>query len=248
VLVSLISAKGSPGVTTAAAALASVGAEQRASSGWHQGVDLAELDPAGGDVEPLTGVTGESGLLRAAGDLRVDSLAAYAVEAPAGVRALLAPTSPSEAASTVMAALDDWGPVLSTVAGFVIADIGRWERVHPAAGRLAGSDLVVTLCRPDARGVEHLRHVVADVWALVRPTPVVVVTVGAQPYGLREVAAALGVFPAGSLAWDPRGVAALWAEQAGPRRIRRWPSSSLARSARQVLAALVGVVERETVT
>lgn len=245
-LFSLISAKGSPGVTTAAAALAAVGVEYRLTKGWRQAVDLVELDPAGGDVEPLTGVTGEPGLLRAASDMRAETLFAQAVEAPPGVRSLLAPTSGLEANATVMAAIDIWCPALSTVDGIVIADAGRWERAHPAATRLAGSDLVVVVCRPDPKGVEHVRHILADVHGLVWPNPLVVVTVGARPYGDAEVAASLGVPSAGALAWDPKGAAALWVEGFG-RRFGRWPSCPLARSARAVLAELVQIPGRASV-
>jgi hypothetical protein len=241
VLVSLVSAKGSPGVTTAAAALAAVGVERRLAKNRRQPVDLAELDPSGGDVEPLTGVTGESGLLRAASELRAETLLSQVVEAPRGVRSLLVPTSALEANATVMAALDVWCAALSSVGGMVVADAGRWERAHPAAARLVGSDVVAVVCRPDARGVEHVRHILTDVRSLVWPVPVVVITVGSHPYGDVEVAASLGLTSVGALAWDPKGATALWAEGVG-RRLGRWSSSALARSARTVLGELVRVV------
>jgi hypothetical protein len=244
-LLTLISAHGSPGVTTAAAALAAVLAEQRAESDRGQPVDLVELDPAGGDIEPYTGAVGESGLLRAACDLRPAALADHTVEAPPGVRSLLAPTSASEANSTVMAALDGWCGALATFGGPVVADAGRWEMAHPAAGRLVGSGLVALVCRPDPRSAEHARHIVADVRALAWPAPIAVVTVGDRPYGLAEVAGVLGGVPAGgALAWDPKGAAALWSEGAGARRFRRWPSCWLARSARAVAAELVQLADQ----
>lgn len=243
-LLSLISAHGAPGVSTAAAALAAVGAEERAAAGTAQGVDLVELDPAGGDLEAYTGANGESGLLHAASDLRPEALAECSIEAPNGVMSLLAPTSAPEATSTIIAGVEGWGAAFSTVGGLVIADCGRWEKAHPAAGRLAGSDVVAAVCRPDPRGVEHVRHLVNDVRALVWPAPVAVVTIGDRPYGLREVAAALDVPAGGTLAWDPKGAAALWTEGIGQRRFRRWPSSWLARSARGVLKELVGLSDR----
>ena len=243
-LISLISAHGAPGVSTAAAALAAVGAEERAGTGRAQMLDLVELDPAGGDLEAFTGVNGESGLLRAASDPRPEALAECAIEAPPGVRSLLAPTSAPEANSTILAAVEGWGATFSTVGGLVVADCGRWEKAHPAAGRLAGSDLVAAVCRPDPRGVEHVRHVINDVRAIVWPAPLAVVTIGDRPYGLAEVAAALGLAPGGTLAWDPKGAAALWAEGVGQRRFRRWPSCWLARSARGVLTGLVDLAVR----
>ena len=238
-LLTLISAKGSPGVTTSAAALAAIGALDRAAQGVNQGVDLVELDPSGGDIEPLTGVTGESGLLGAASDLRVEALPEHTVQAPRGVRSLLAPTSSREANATVVAALEGWGAALSILDGIAVVDGGRWEAAQPAADRLSGSDLVAMVCRPDARGVEHVRHIASDVRAAVYPAPVVLVTVGDQPYKVGEVAEAINVPGCGALAWDPRGATALWGEGVGERRFMRWPSSWLARSARGVLAELV---------
>jgi hypothetical protein len=241
VLVTLISAKGSPGVTTAAAALAAVGAEQRGAGGQGQAVDLVELDPSGGDIEPLTGITGESGLLRAASDLRPETVVEQAVEAPRGVRSLMAPTSGPEALATVTAAVDGWGVVLSALGGVIVADAGRWERVHPSSTRLVGSDVVAMVCRPHPKDVEHVRHISADVRSLVWPAPVVVLAVGDEPYKVDEIAGALAMAPAGTLAWDPRGASALWAEGIGSQRFRRWSSCWLARSARTVLAELVRI-------
>lgn len=243
-LISLISAKGAPGVTTAAAALAAAGAEQRAADGAAQGLDLVELDPSGGDIEPLTGQTGESGLLRAASDLKPEELHTLAVEAPRGIRSLLAPTSGVEAMGTVLAALDRWAAALSSLGGVVVADAGRWDRSHPAAIRLDGSDLVGVVCRPDAASVEHVRHILDDVRQMVWPAPTVVITAGDRPYGLDEIARTLGAMAGGTLAWDPHGVGALWADGTGQRRVSGWSSSLLARSARTVLARLVATAER----
>lgn len=84
-IVGLVSAKGSPGVTTAALALAAV-----ADDGL-----LVELDPSGGSVEAWTGVGGEPGLVRVASGLRrsagADSVVEHVVDVPPGVRAILAP-------------------------------------------------------------------------------------------------------------------------------------------------------------
>jgi MinD-like ATPase involved in chromosome partitioning or flagellar assembly len=240
-VVCLVSAKGSPGVTTAAAALAAVGAEQRAEVGESQGVDLVELDPAGGDIEPLTGVIGEAGLLRAVTDLTTASVVDQAVEAPPGVRSLLAPTSGFEASSTIGAGLTTWVSVLADLGGVVVVDAGRWESTHPLASRVAGSDVVGVVCRSDVRGVEHARHVVDRLRSVART--VAVITVGERPYGVDEIAGVLGVARGGGLVWDPGGVAALWHEGVTQRRFRHWPRSWLARSARGVLAGLVGAIE-----
>jgi len=241
-LITLISAKGSPGVTTTAAALAAVGAEQRGLEGRSQQLDLVELDPSGGDVESLTDVTGEAGLLRAVADLSIGSLVDSTVEAPPGVRSLLAPMSGFEAASTVEAGLGRWSTTLAELDATVVIDAGRWEALHVLGSRIDGADVVAVVCRPDARGIEHARHLVVRVRSL--GMPVVLVTVGDRPYSLDEIASSLDIRAGGTIAWDPGGAAALWQDGvAAERRLKRWSRSWLARSARDVSAELVKAVE-----
>jgi hypothetical protein len=229
VLSTLVSAKGSPGVTTTAAAITAVAAEFGQSL-------LMEMDPAGGDLEALTGVTGEPGLLRAANDLRrqvhPEVLAGHAVEAPAGVPAILAPTAGPAAASLIGSVVDRLGAALAGLPLTVVGDGGRWEPSQPTARRIVGSQVVGVVCRPTAAGVEHARHVLDRIRELTRP--VALVLVGDRPYAASEVAAALETPVAGVMAWDPSGVAALWANGAS----KRWQHSWLARSARNTFLAL----------
>jgi MinD-like ATPase involved in chromosome partitioning or flagellar assembly len=88
-VLALVSAKGSPGVTTTAAALAgaaiSAGAEAL----------LVELDPSGGDVAMLCDRVGEAALVSLAEELRhgtpdEGTVREHTVEAPPGVAAVLA--------------------------------------------------------------------------------------------------------------------------------------------------------------
>lgn len=233
-LITLVSAKGSPGVTTTATALA-------AAAGALDGdTVLVEIDPTGGDIEVLTGVTGEPGLLRAANDLRrhmeSEVLPAYAVAAPPGVSAILAPTSGPATSSVVTSVSDRLGPALASLPGIVVADAGRWDPAQASAGRIAGADLVALVCRPTAASVEHSRHLLDRIREIVRP--VVAVLVGDQPYGASEVASVLEIPVAGAMAWDPGGVATLWAEGTS----RRWAKSWLARSARATRENLLELV------
>lgn len=234
-LICLVSAKGSPGVTTTAAALVAV------ASGRGLLAMLAELDPSGGDIEALSNVPGEPGLLQAAANLRriadPEALLSHVVTAPAGVASLLAPMSGPVATATIASALDHWGPALATLDGVVVADAGRWEQTQTTSERILGSDVLAVVCRPDARAVEHVRHLVDQLRQLVRP--VLLVTVGERPYPLEEIAAALEVRPAGTIAWDPKGAAALWAGAARRRRTGSWRASHLARSAQPVLDELL---------
>jgi len=70
--------------------------------------------------------------------------------------------------------------------------------------------------------------------------PLAVVVVGTRPYAGEDVAAALDVPLAGVMAWDPRGVAALWAPARRLGRARSWLSRS-AGAVAQGLAAQVPI-------
>jgi hypothetical protein len=69
------------------------------------------------------------------------------------------------------------------------------------------------------------------------------VTVGDRPYPAVEVAAALGIPIAGTLAFDPGGVNALLAGGVS----RQWRRSWLARSATETLAGLTHIAAGVTV-
>jgi MinD-like ATPase involved in chromosome partitioning or flagellar assembly len=238
VLISLISAKGSPGVTAAAASLA---AAARATVG---DALLVELDPSGGDIEVLSGVTGEPGLLRVANDLRrhVDPqvLPGYAAPAPTGLSSILAPSSGPATASLIDSIAERIGSAFSQLDVPVVLDGGRWSASQPSARRITGSDVVLLVCRPTATSVEHARHVLDRVRPLHRE--VAVLLVGDRPYGAEEVAAVLETPVVGALAWDPGGVAALWSDGIS----KHWQRGWLARSARTVFEA-IGVDRRAEV-
>ena len=238
-LIGLLSAKGSPGVTTTALALT-------AAPGGGPERLFVELDPAGGDVECWTGLTGEAGLVRVVSDLRRETptevLFASAVELPAGGRSLLVPTAGPEAASTIAVAGDHLGQALVAFDGLAIVDAGRWSIDQPTARRLDACAVVGVVCSPTLAGVEHARCLIDALRSSVDAL-VCVVLVGHRPYPATEVAAAIGVPVAGVMAWDPRGVTALLANGAG----RSWARSALARSARTVLGGLVALGEPQCV-
>lgn len=225
-LLGLVSAKGSPGVTTTALAFAAV-----ADDGL-----VVELDPSGGSIECWSGATGEPGLTHVASGLRRsagrDAIVEHVVEAPRGVRAVLAPTAGPFAESTVAMTRDRLAPALRDLDGTtVVLDGGRWSRSQPTAHRVAACDLVAIVCAPTVDGVEAARWLVEPLHAEVGGR-LVVLLVGERPYSAAEVASAMGVPTAGPLAWDPRGVASLLTRGTGS----GWARSSLARSVRSALA------------
>lgn len=235
-VVAVVSAKGSPGVTSAALALTAV-----AESGV-----LVELDPSGGSVECWTGAAGEPGLIRVASGLRrsvdPETLLGHAVEVPPGVWSVLAPTAGGLAESTIANLGARLVPALAGLDRTVVVDAGRWSPSQATAGRFAGCDVVAVVCAPTVEGIEAARWLVEPLES-VAAGPVVLLPVGDRPYGPEEVAAAVGVPVAGPLAWDPRGRRVLVSSGAG----RAWPRTTLARSARAALASLTRAGEGSVV-
>lgn len=230
----LLAAKGSPGVTTAAAALAAV-----ATAGGKS--ILAELDPSGGTVSALTGHPPMVGLMDAAGQLRrgISSAAIddNATLVPNGVATLLAPTSGAVAESVIASISDRWMPALRLAATDVVADAGRWEPSQTTARRILGADLLVVIVRPTVVSVEHTRHLVDRVREFAK-RPAAAVVIGGKPYRPEEVAHHLDMPLAGSISWDPRGANTLWTQGVS----KGWMRSMLARSAAATWAGLAAVV------
>ena len=230
----LVSAKGSPGVTTLALGAAAI-----------MDAIAIELDPSGGDVECWLGPVGEPGLIRVAGALRHTAdpsgvLAEHAVEAHPGLRVVLAPTGGEQAASTLMAIGNRLAGALRGADGSVVLDGGRWSRTQPTAGRLAGCDVVAVALTPTLGGVAHSRGVVAalrDSFGM----PIVAVLVGDRGYSAQEIAGELDVPVVGSIAWDPSGAHALVTAGAS----RWWRRSAHGRSIRSFVDALAAWAPEE---
>ena len=224
-LLGLVSAKGAPGVTSAALALTA------ASGGL-----MVELDPSGGSVDCWLSGTGEPGLIRAASALRrhadPDVIAAAASDVVPGARVLRAPTSGVLAESTIVALGDRLLPLLGELDETVVVDGGRWARSQPTARRLIGCDVVALVCAPTVDGIEAARWQAEQLSRLF--DHVALVPVGDRPYGPTEIAGATGAEVAGTIAWDRRGLGRLLDRGAGG----GWHRTSLARSALQILRSL----------
>lgn len=217
------SVKHSPGVTTAALALAAA---------WDTDAIVVEADPSGGDIAARTHLSLEPGLLTLAASAR-HAMSTLALDRhmqplPAGGTAVVAPAAPELAAPAIAAIASR--VCMAREASPLILDCGRLFVGSPALPAIAGSDAIVLLVEPTVSSVEHARArlgLLNEIGA-----PLVVVVVGDRPYEPDEVAAALGVRTAGHLAVDPRGVVELGRGRSARR-------SSLVRSARTVLDAIV---------
>jgi hypothetical protein len=231
-LYALVSAGGSPGVTTAALALALA---------WPPPVIVAECDPSGGDVL--------AGLLAGHVPAR-QGLMEHAIEAgrdgPAAARALDAQLIPLDAdrTRTLLPGLTDprqapgiasgWPALTATLAAQdadVIADCGRLDAgsYEPRAILSAARTIAVVL-RPTLRQVWSARSRVDILADLAGPsTQVALLVTGPGTHSAREVSRALGVPIAAVLPDDARS-AALLSDGAGS--WRTLTRGSLLRSAR----------------
>lgn len=240
-LIVMASAKGSPGVTTTALALATV---------WPRQVLLAECDSAGGDIV--------AGFLRAAvppsaGLLDV-ALAARRGLTPEDVvrrcerlsedgRVLLLPglTDPGHASSLI----PSWQRIVSAFRELgqaappydVLVDAGRLGAPWPT-DLVATADVICLVLRPTLPQVHSAKHQLAQIRRL-RDDPASepgLVLVGDAPYGRDEVGNALEAPVLGFVSHDPRAAEFLSGGSLGGRGFDRSP---LVRSARQLATALV---------
>jgi Flp pilus assembly CpaE family ATPase len=236
VLVNLISAKGSPGVTTTALCLAAARHPDPAL--------VVEADPSGGDLECWYGPRRESGLIGLATTLgpRVasDGLERHTTQLVRGVRALTAPTTSRSATATLAAAGDALGATLARYEGLVLVDRGRWW-ISRETEVVAGSDLVVVVCRPALASVEHSRELLEQARQVNSRLRLVVVG-GTHPYGPDEIAAAVGVPVVGVLPWDPEGVSTLIDDGAAT----AWRRTALADAAARLVRELMEATEEAT--
>ena len=234
-LIALVSAKGSPGVTTTCLALA--------ASMSDAGAFLVESDPAGGDIECWCGPLGEPGLLGVATDLAREAapeqIETHATEVVPGVRVVVAPTTEAAATATVVPIVDRLGPALASLGTPVLLDCGRWSPAHRAASQIAAASLVAAVCRPTLDSVEHTRGLV-DAMRRVNRAVAVVVVGGSRPYGAYEIGSSIGAPVAGVLPWDARGVVALIESGVS----RAWARSELSVASRNLAGSLETITEQ----
>ncbi|MCU0310705.1 MAG: hypothetical protein MUE36_07160 [Acidimicrobiales bacterium] len=238
-VLALGSAKGSPGVTTAAIALA---------GSWppHREALLVEADRAGGDLvarfaslgNDNAGVRAEPSTVQLAagarGGLSERLLLEHLQRLPGSgeVRALVAPSS-AYAAATALSSLVAGGlaECLSGLSGLdVLVDVGRLDVDSVGTELVRAVGEVVLVTRPLVTSVVHTRDLAASLRQLgVR---VSLLIVGDSPYSPAEVGHAVGGLAViGVLADDPAGAAALDGTARTP---KVWARSRLVRSAAAV--------------
>jgi len=229
-LMALVSAKRSPGATTAAVALASVWPARPAL--------VIECDPAGGDLAADAGLHLEPGLTSLAASRRhgftADHLAAHSQRLPCGARVVVAPPSPDGVRVALSTLSDRLAVGLAALPDIdVLADCGRLDLQSPSAPFVSAADLVMVVVRPTLAGVEHAAARIDQLRNSANH--VALLLVGEHPYPAKEVGAFLACEVVGVLADDPVGAAILPLETA----MRRLERSPLLRSARSTADQLV---------
>lgn len=260
-VVAVLGAKGAPGATTSAVALA---------LGWPRSVLLVDADPGGGDIAPgwLGGRIGlERGLLSFAAATRHTDASTVAELSPhvAGVpdaprvmvlpglahagqvggldtqvwtRLLTAATSPWPASQPATeqpaAGLPGAERPAADQGGVrvdVLADCGRIGPGTPWP-LIASAGLVLLVTRPTLRGVHHARHAAAAIAAEIGDARRVRLLVcGPGPYEAGQVARAVGVGVQVTLPADVPAAHALSDGSVGSGGSRGWSRTALTRAA-----------------
>ena len=258
-VLALTSAKGAPGVSTAALAMTLL---------WPRAALLAECDPAGGSsvlAGYLRGTVDHSrGLLPLALAQRHEALeqALWAQTVPlagnpqdgaaaagAGDRWLLPGLSDAAQAPSTAAL---WGPLGSLLASLeragtdVLVDAGRLGAAHAPTALLRQADLVLLVMGTNLPAVAaakaRLNVLRADLSVTgsagrtdARLSNLGLLLVGeGRPYSAREISTVCGVPVVASLAWDPASAEVL---AAGATPGRRFETSPLVRSTRAAISA-----------
>ena len=220
-LVVLTSAKGAPGVTTAALALAAT---------WPSSDSpvLIECDPSGGDLITGFQLNAEPGLTSLAAAARWEHgqrlVSAHSQQLPGGLAVVAAPAAAEQAAaaSGVLLASADWEAMSAASptaegaegAGALVVDAGRLPAgpvdETPSARLLRAADVVLLVAANDSAGVVHAAARLEPLARVVTsPERLRLLLVEAGGYPPRDVASALGAQVAGLLPFDRRAASAL---------------------------------------
>lgn len=229
-VVAIWSARGSPGATTTALALAAA---------WPPGrnVVVVEADAAGGELVCHMGLWADPSLVTLAAQSRssvtTEGLWAHAQPlGDTGVRAVAAPPDPRRASAALssLAQASLVHPDTSTGDLDVVIDLGRLDPAGPAASVAANAQWSLVVARPNLVEAAHVRE---RAGALGREVGLVATGVG--PWRADELAESLGLRLVAALPSDPRAARALVGGRSG----RGLARTALVRSAQGLAAELV---------
>jgi hypothetical protein len=231
-LIALASIKGSPGVTTAATALAASWPERRQ-------VLLVEADPFGGDLAPRYAMAPSGGLsslfAAARRTLAPEDVWDHVDHLPGGLPVLFGLGGMHQAVANEKA----WpiiADALSALDADVVIDVGR---LLPNLGggvrdMLARADALVVLCQSTLESIVHLREALPALAAELRGRSLFVVPTGAAQFSAADIGRTLAVEVLPPMPDDPGAAAAL----ANRRAVKRLERTRLLRWAGDTVQAL----------
>jgi hypothetical protein len=217
------------GVTTMAAGLAGL---------WSSDRDrlLVEMDPAGGTLAAVGGLTPEPGLVSLAASARRQGEPTLAFDhaqvLDGGVPVVCGPPS-AERARSALSMLSGLLGRLGELNADVLCDHGRLDPEGENLGRFERSDVSVLACRPRLADLHALAAIFEGRSDPVRPA---VVLVGDGPYAAGEVAEVFGTEVIGQLPWDPEAATAIGTISPAARQLSRTPLVRALRSLTDELA------------
>jgi hypothetical protein len=234
------SAKGSPGATTMALALA---------SWWPRPVIVIEADPAGGDMAARLGLSEEPGLVGMPAALRRNPhmesdigawITDHEQQTSVGVRVVVAPAGPHQARSALKLLSGPTSPPIPDGTDLLI-DVGRLSEPRGSGGWIQGNgaDLLVWVCRPQLADLAHLAALLDKQDADNREQAIVLN--GGGPFPADEVATTLGLPVLGHLPADSPGASSLWSGGG-----RTWVRSGLGRASKNLVDAVNGCLRHAT--
>lgn len=217
-LIAVCSAKGSPGATSAALALAAA---------WPRPVVLVEADGSGGDLayrcQTSAGgpVSASPNLLTLAAGIRGSShgqgvVAEHAQQLACGVDLVQGVTAPGQSRGLIGL----WSPLAQVFVSTdvdVIADLGRFDRTSPTVPVAEAADVLVWVASTSLESVMHLREGVTEALGTLnahKAATLVPLLVGEEAHAGRDcadldtllAAAGVPVQPAEHLAYDPKAL------------------------------------------
>ncbi len=231
-VIALASIKGSPGVTTAALALA---------ASWPRGrrVLLVEADPFGGDLAPRYGSTITNGLVSlfaaARRTLNPDAVWDHVDQLPGGLPVLFGLSNVQGAVANEKA----WPTIAEALGALdadVVVDAGRLLPGFAGGIRdvLDHTDALVVLCEPTLEAIVHLRAALPGLVAEMRSRQLLVIPTGTVGYSSAEIGKTLGVAVGPPIPDDRKAADAL----ANKRSVKRLERTRLLRWASALVGAL----------
>lgn len=229
-LIGLCSAKGSPGVTTAALAL---------GARWPSpDPTVVEADPAGGDLAARFRLDASPSLVTLAAACRHTTdpqvLHDHCQRLPGGLRVVAGPIAARQA-HAALSLLASHGGRVFRAPGTVLLDVGRVDASSQAVPLLRSLDGLLVLAHPNGAELAHVATLAADIASWTRRPGLVLVGPG---YPRTEVEAELRIPVLGTLPDDPRGARVLCGASHGPGPQKSGLGRAAAQLARRVLEHL----------